>query len=52
MWYSFAAIMNTIFVVGGILLLAIYIVGEYVGKIYLETKGRPKFFLDRNLEEE
>ena len=28
------------------------IVGEYVGKIYLETKERPKFFLDRNLEEE
>lgn len=36
----------------GIVLLAIWIVGEYIGKIYLETKGRPKFFLDRNLEEE
>ena len=36
----------------GILLLAIWIVGEYIGKIYLETKARPKFFLDRNLEEE
>ena len=36
----------------GIILLAIWIVGEYIGKIYLETKARPKFFLDRNLEEE
>ena len=36
----------------GIVLLAIWIVGEYIGKIYLETKARPKFFLDRNLEEE
>ena len=36
----------------GVVLLAIWIVGEYIGKIYLETKARPKFFLDRNLEEE
>lgn len=36
----------------GIVLLAIWIVGEYIGKIYLETKARPKFFLERNLEEE
>lgn len=36
----------------GIVLIAIWIVGEYIGKIYLETKARPKFFLDRNLEEE
>ena len=27
----------------GIVLLAIWIVGEYIGKIYLETKARPKF---------
>lgn len=35
----------------GIILLAIYIVGEYIGKIYLEVKQRPKFFIDENLEE-
>ena len=50
--YYFALIINLIFVALGFVLLAIYIVGEYVGKIYLETKERPKFFLDRNLEEE
>lgn len=30
---------------GGIQLLSIGIIGEYVGKIYLETKKRPKFII-------
>ena len=51
-WYQVALIINLIFVVTGIILFAVYIIGEYIGKIYLETKGRPKFFLERNLEEE
>ena len=51
-WYPIALIINIVFIVTGIILLAVYLVGEYVGKIYLETKARPKFFLDRNLEEE
>lgn len=50
--YFTALIINLIFVALGIILIAIYIVGEYIGKIYLETKARPKFFLERNLEEE
>ena len=31
--------------------LAIGIIGEYIGKIYLETKARPKFIIETNLEE-
>ena len=27
------------------------IIGEYIGKIYLETKARPKFIIETNLEE-
>ena len=27
------------------------IVGEYVGKIYLEAKGRPRFLVDEILDE-
>ena len=50
-YYTVVISLLTITLVG-ILLLAIWIVGEYIGKIYLETKARPKFFLDRNLEEE
>ena len=32
-------------------LLAIGIIGEYIGKIYLETKNRPKYFIETYLED-
>ena len=35
----------SIWAIGGLQLLAIGIVGEYIGKIYLETKGRPRFLI-------
>lgn len=37
---------------GGIQLCCIGILGEYIGKIYLETKGRPKYVLSENTMEE
>ena len=42
----------SIWALGGLQLLAIGIVGEYIGKIYLETKERPKFIIEKNLEED
>lgn len=35
---------------GGFILTGIGVVGEYVGKIYLETKHRPKYFIERIVE--
>lgn len=35
-----------IYFLGGIQLLSIGILGEYVAKIYLETKRRPRFFIE------
>lgn len=32
---------------GGIQLLSIGVVGEYVAKIYMETKQRPRYFIDK-----
>jgi hypothetical protein len=33
--------------IGGLILLSIGIVGEYIGKIYLEAKGRPRFIVEK-----
>ena len=32
--------------IGGITLLAQGIIGEYIGKIYMESKGRPRYIVD------
>ncbi len=33
-------------IIGGITLLSLGIIGEYVGKIYMETKHRPRYIID------
>ena len=38
-----------IYFLGGIQLLSIGILGEYVAKIYLETKQRPRYFIDKTI---
>lgn len=48
-WASLAV---SIWAIGGLQLLAIGIVGEYIGKIYLETKRRPRFIVDEFLVED
>lgn len=40
----------SIWAIGGLQLLAIGIVGEYIGKIYLESKARPKFIIETVLD--
>ena len=40
----------SIWALGGLQLLAIGIIGEYIGKIYMETKGRPKFIIEKELD--
>jgi glycosyltransferase involved in cell wall biosynthesis len=38
-----------IYLLGGIQLLSVGVIGEYVGKIYLETKRRPRYFIEENV---
>ncbi len=40
----------SIWMIGGIQLLSIGIIGEYVGKVYIESKARPRFIIDKVLE--
>ncbi|CQR25090.1 glycosyl transferase family protein [Streptococcus varani] len=38
--------------IGGIQLVSIGIIGEYIGKIYLETKHRPRYIIDKRTSDE
>jgi len=42
----------SIWLLGGLQIFSIGLVGEYVGKIYLEAKARPKFFVEEYLRED
>lgn len=42
----------SVWALGGLQLLAIGVIGEYIGKIYLETKARPKYIIETDLEED
>ena len=41
-----AFVLSSLWLVCGLLLTAMGIVGEYIGKIYLETKDRPRFVIE------
>ena len=48
---GWASILCSIWAIGGLQLLAIGIIGEYIGKIYLETKRRPRFIIEKILDD-
>ena len=41
----------SIWFIGGLQMISIGIIGEYIGKIYSETKQRPRFIISKNLNE-
>lgn len=49
---GWTSIVLSIWAVGGLILLSLGIVGEYIGKIYLETKARPRFLIQEFLNNE
>jgi polyisoprenyl-phosphate glycosyltransferase len=44
---GWASIMLPIYGLGGVQLLSLGVVGEYVAKAYMETKGRPRFVIEK-----
>ncbi|MBO6118684.1 MAG: glycosyltransferase family 2 protein [Bacteroidales bacterium] len=49
---GWSSILVSIWMLGGLQLLAIGVIGEYIGKIYKETKHRPRYIISENLEEQ
>ncbi len=39
----------SIWAIGGLQILSIGVIGEYIGKIYMETKMRPKFIIEKEV---
>jgi glycosyltransferase involved in cell wall biosynthesis len=46
---GWASTVVSIWAIGGLQLLAIGIIGEYIGKIYLEAKHRPRYIIEQTL---
>lgn len=46
---GWASLMGSIWMIGGIQLLSLGVIGEYVGKIYSESKARPRYIIERVL---
>lgn len=47
---GWTTIVISIWAIGGLQLLALGVIGEYIGKIYLEAKSRPKYHIDKILD--
>lgn len=48
-WGLTGVVLSSIWIVGAIIVLCIGVVGEYVGKTYMECKNRPRFFIEKDL---
>ncbi len=48
---GWSSIMTSVWALGGLQLLSIGIIGEYIGKIYLESKARPRFIIQEYLND-
>lgn len=48
---GWTTLMVSVWAIGGLILLSLGVVGEYIGKIYLETKARPRFLIEEFLND-
>jgi len=48
---GWTSLICSIWAIGGLILLSLGVVGEYIAKIYLEVKARPSYHIDEVLED-
>lgn len=48
---GWSSLIVSIWALGGLQLLAIGVIGEYIGKVYMETKARPKYAIQDILDD-
>ncbi|MCQ2080894.1 MAG: glycosyltransferase family 2 protein [Lachnospiraceae bacterium] len=48
---GWTTLMVSIWAIGGIIMISLGVVGEYVGKVYMETKARPRFIIEEFIDE-
>ncbi|MBR4123569.1 MAG: glycosyltransferase family 2 protein [Clostridia bacterium] len=47
---GWASVACSVWAIGGLIMLSLGVLGEYIGKIYLEIKQRPKYIIEKVLE--
>ncbi len=48
---GWTSLIISVWAIGGLILLSIGVIGEYIGKIYLESKRRPRFIVEEILDD-
>ena len=48
---GWTSLLVSLWFIGGAILTAIGIIGEYIGKIYKEVKRRPRYFIEKQITE-
>lgn len=48
---GWTTLMVSVWAIGGLILLSLGVVGEYIGKIYLEAKARPRYIIEQFLND-
>ena len=48
---GWSSLMISIWFLGGVQLVSVGVIGEYIGKIYKEVKRRPRYIIEKGLED-